>query len=212
MMQGIGFFLYYSWKTGMLQTFRMEYSLQLLNNKYNEFSCMAPAVAYALQTAIASSLSSHSSFPVSASFPLAKSDMARPWSENQLGINALRNIRQTWTIDHFPFATVTGKLEKIFVQWDKGNCQTWTWLPQLCRSCRHWRHPCSPSHPLRCSWEDCFVFKPARFSAQSSDSPKPTLHVVWSCLGSRHGWAELPGSNNSCSTLQLWFRMGLIEA
>merc|ERR1711990_1124156 len=51
------------------------------------------AVCYALQTATASSLSSQSSFPVSASLPIANSDMARPW-----------------TIFHLPSEQVTGKL------------------------------------------------------------------------------------------------------
>ena len=43
--------------------------------------------------------------------------------------------------------------------------------------------------------------------SQNVHSPKPALHVVWSCLGCRHGWAQLPGSNHSCSTLEIEMRV-----
>ena len=89
-------------------------------------------VCYALQTARASSLSSQSSFPVSASLPIANSDMFRPCkSEESEGKHiscvadyVMLKERQrneflvmvgwlnlsTWTIFHLPPEQVTGKL------------------------------------------------------------------------------------------------------
>ena len=176
---------------------------------------------HALQTAIASSRSSHSSFPVSASFPFAKSDMARPWKKRSLVIGEPQNKKRPGQLTTFHLQRSLGSWKEIRSMFSlAGAGEQRSPIPKHdslggavapVAEDTHTHPVVRWGAPERRRQHDKLDDHKKDTTFSSVDSPKPALHVVRSRLGSRHCWAELPSSNHSCSTLIFFEILSILE-